>query len=298
MQYFLVKAFSRIACLLPDGLLRRLGVFLGGFLGVFLWPFVPRKRRATAVSNAMQALGLDRRAATAVVRASAVRFGRMFFEVLTLPKLTKENISRYIIFEGRANLEEAYSHGRGVIIASAHSGNWELIGPTLALNGFPVVGVAQKQTNEAMDRLINELRTSSGMKITYKTGVRDMVNLLGQGMAIGLIMDQDAKEQGVFADFLGRPAATPAGPVSLARLKGAPIVPIFITANADGTHTLIIHPPVWLTKTADRDHDYLVTTRKLNAIIGEHIRAHPSEWFWLHNRWKTPPPPAKPAAGQ
>lgn len=294
MQYFLLKTFSRIACMLPDSLLRQ----LGDFIGVLLWPLVPQKRRIMAVNNAMQALGLDRRAATAIVKASAARFGRMFFEVLTLPKLNKENIGRHVIIEGREHMEEAYSHGRGVIIASAHSGNWELIGPTLALNGFPVVGVAQKQTNNAMDRLINELRTLSGMKITYKDGVRDMVSLLGQGMAIGLIMDQDAKEQGVFADFLGRSAATPAGPVSLARLKGAPIVPILITANADGTHTLIIHPAVWLTKTAARDHDYLVTTEKLNMIICEHIRAHPSEWFWLHNRWKTRPPHEKAATRQ
>jgi KDO2-lipid IV(A) lauroyltransferase len=294
MQYYLVKLLSRIACLLPDSLLRS----LGDFVGALLWPFVPRKRRAMAINNAMLVLGLDRQAATAVVRTSAVRFGRMFFEVLALPKLSKKNIDRHVIVEGRANIEEAYSHGRGVIIASAHSGNWELIGPTLALSGFPVVGVAQKQTNEAMDRLINELRTASGMKITYKDGVREMVSLLGQGMAIGLIMDQDAKEQGVFADFLGRQAATPAGPVSLARLKGAPIVPILITANVDGTHTLIIHPPVWLTRTADRDHDYFVTTQKLNAIIGDHIRAHPSEWFWLHNRWKTRPPHEKEAARQ
>lgn len=275
--------------MLPEGLLRR----LGDLIGSLLWPLVPGKRREMAVNNAMLALGLDRRAATEVVRRSAMRFGRMFFEVLTLPKLNKDNIGSHVIIDGRQNMEEAYSHGLGVIIASAHSGNWELIGPTLALNGFPVVGVAQKQTNDAMDRLINELRTSSGMKITYKDGVREMVSLLGQGMAIGLIMDQDAKEQGVFAEFLGRLAATPAGPVSLARLKGAPIVPILITANPDGTHTLIIHPPVWLTRTADRDHDYLVTTQKLNTIIGDHIRAHPSEWFWLHNRWKTRPPHEK-----
>lgn len=286
MQYFFVKMLSRIACKLPTGLKRT----IGDFIGALLWPLVPKKRREMAINNAMNALGLDRRAATGLVRRSAVRFGRMFFEVLSLPALTKENIGRNVIIKGREHLEEAFGHGRGVIIASAHSDNWELIGPALTLNGFPVVGVAQRQTNAAMDRFINELRTASGMRITYKTGVREMVTLLGEGMAIGLIMDQDAKDQGVFADFLGRTASTPAGPVSLARLKGAPIVPILITANADDTHTLLIHPPVWLERTANRDHDYLVTVQKLNAIIGRHIRAHPEEWFWLHNRWKTRPP--------
>lgn len=289
MAYHFVKALSWLVRLLPFGVRNA----LGDFLGVAVWPFVPAKRREMAVANVIASFGLDRAAALAIVRRSAVRFGRMFLEVLCLPGLTADNVGRFVILRGRENLEEALGYGHGAIITTAHTGNWELIGPTLSLYGFPIVGVVQKQTNAAMDRLINEYRSSSGMHITYKSGVREMVSLLGQGKAIGLIMDQDAKEQGIFTDFLGRPASTPQGPVVLARMKDAPIVPLFITANADGTHTLSIHPPVWVEKTADRDNDYYVTTCRLNAILETHIRAHPHEWFWLHNRWKTRPPEEK-----
>ncbi len=289
MTYYLVKLFGLLIGLLPAGVRNR----LGDAIGEALWPFVPRKRREMAVANVMASLGLDRTASMALVRQSAVRFGRMFMEVLTIPKLNRDNIARHVVLQGRENLDKAFSFGKGVIIAAAHSGNWELIGPALAIYGYPVVGVAQKQTNADMDRLINEIRTSTGLHITYKTGVREMLAFLSENKAVGLIMDQDAKEQGVFADFFGRPAATPQGPAALSRMKGAAIVPIFMTGNADGSHTIIIHPPLLAEKTDDRDRDFFVITRKLNAILEEHVRTHPAEWFWLHNRWKTRPPAEK-----
>ncbi len=289
MTYYLVKMFGWLVGLLPAGARNR----LGDLIGEAMWPFVPRKRREMAVANVIASLGLDRAAALDLVRKSAIRFGRMFMEVLTIPRLTKDNIDSFVTLQGRENLDKAFAYGKGVIIAAAHSGNWELIGPTLAIYGYPVVGVAQRQTNAAMDRLINEIRTSTGLHITYKTGVREMLAFLSEGKAVGLIMDQDAKEQGVFADFFGRPAATPQGPAALGRMKGAAIVPTFMTANADGSHTIILHPPLLAEKTADRDRDFLVTTQRLNAILEDHVRAHPDEWFWLHNRWKTRPPAEK-----
>jgi KDO2-lipid IV(A) lauroyltransferase len=289
MQYYFVKLIGWLLCLLPAGVRNK----IGDMLGDALWPLVPRRRRDMAVANVVASLGLDTAGALAVVKRSSVRFGRMFMELLAVPKLTRDNIANFITLRGREYFDQAFAHGKGVIIAAAHSGNWELIGPALALYGYPIVGVAQRQTNAAMDKLINEIRTSTGMHITYKSGVREMIAFLSAGKAIGLIMDQDAGEQGVFAAFFGRIASTPQGPAALSRLKGSLIVPTFITANGDGTHTIIFHPPLAAEKTDNRDRDTLVTTQKLNTILEEHIRAHPNEWFWLHNRWKTKQPAEK-----
>jgi Lauroyl/myristoyl acyltransferase len=272
--------------MLPERLRR----MIGDVIGAICWPFVPRRRVAMAVNNVILCLGIDREAAYKLVKQSSTRFGRMLMEVFNFPNLTGENIHRLVTIVGREYLEEALGYGKGVIVAAAHSGNWELQGAALALYGFPMVGVAQKQTNAAMDKFINEYRTKTGMHITYKTGVREMIKLLGEGKIIGLIMDQDARSKGVFVDFFGRVASTPSGAAALARIKDAPIVPMFITENTDGTHTILVHPLIWVTKTADRDQDIKVTTQELNHRIEQHIRAYPHEWFWLHNRWKTRPP--------
>jgi len=286
MQYYFVKWLSQVACWLPEGIRNR----IGDLIGTVCWPFVPSKRRNMAINNVIASLGMSRPEAESLVKQSSVRFGRMFMEVLCFPKLNRENIRKHVEMSGMQHMTEALAHGRGAVLATAHSGNWEMLGAALALYGFPIVGVAQKQTNAAMDKFINEYRTLSGMQITYKSGVREMISLLGEGKIIGLIMDQDAKERGVFVSFFGRTASTPSGAAALARMKGAPIVPTFITENTNGTHTAIMHPPVWVNKTADRDHDIQITTQQLTSIIEQHVRAHPEEWFWLHNRWKTGAP--------
>jgi KDO2-lipid IV(A) lauroyltransferase len=242
-----------------------------------------------ATENIMCSLQLEPKAAGHIAKQSAARFGRMFMEVLSFPLLNKQNIQEAVTFSGLEHLIAALSKGRGVVLATSHSGNWELLGNALALQDMPIVGVAQKQTNAAMDKFINEYRTMFGMQVAYKSGVRDMVRLLGQGKIIGLLMDQDAGYDGVFVDFFGRPAATPTGPAALARLMDAPIVPCFITETSPGRHQVIVHPMLEVEKTPRRDDDVFNTTKALTKIVEEHVRKFPQEWFWLHNRWKHQP---------
>lgn len=286
MVYSLVKGFSFIVSRLPSPL-RRL---LGDLLGETCWPLVPGKRKRMAIDNIMQGFAISESQAKVIAKRSTTRFGRMFMEVLAFPRIDKNNIAEHVHMEGTEHLTEALCQGRGVVLATAHSGNWELLGAALAMNGFPLAVVVQKQTNAAMDRFINEYRTLVGMHVTYKSSVLEMARLLGQGKIIGILMDQDSHSGGVFVDFFGRPASTPQGSAVLARMKDSPIVPAFITENSDGTHTAIIHPYIMPEKTKDKAQDVLVTTAKLTKIIEQHVRQHPSEWFWLHNRWKTKPP--------
>lgn len=286
MLYTSVKIVSRIVSALPKPLWHG----AGRTIGEMCWPLVPAKRKRMAIDNIMCALAVGPEEATAIAKKSVTRFGPMFMEVLRMPKLDKSNISRYVKLEGAEHLTNALAQGRGAVLATAHSGNWELLGAALAMHGFPLVAVAQKQTNAAMDRFINEYRTMAGMHVTYKSGVLEMVRMLGEGWVIGLLMDQDQHESGVFVNFFGRPASTPPGAAVLARMKNAPIVPAFITRNADGTHTAVIYPAVTVEKTKDKHRDVFRTTAQLTAIVEKHVRCHPEEWFWLHNRWKTAAP--------
>ncbi|MCX7780152.1 MAG: lysophospholipid acyltransferase family protein [Negativicutes bacterium] len=286
MQYKLVKTLSYIACRAPNAF----NNLFAAFLGRLSWAVAPGWRKKMAVNNIVEGLRLDQMQATAIAKASVIRFGRMFIEVLRVPLLTKENIREVVAVEGSEHLAAALSQGRGVILATAHTGNWELLGAALALYGFPLVAVVKKQRNGAMDRFINEYRRLAGMHVTYNTGVREMIRLLNEGRIIGLLMDQDAHANGVFVNFLGRPASTPAGAAALARLNNAPIVSAFIKENGDGTHTAILHPPFFIDKTADRERDIRQTTQYLVTVLEKHIRSYPQEWFWLHNRWKTRPP--------
>ncbi|MBP2643571.1 MAG: lipid biosynthesis acyltransferase [Firmicutes bacterium] len=285
LVYYIMKLISRFFCMLP--LKARHGI--GKLIGSLCWLLVPEKRKKMAVENSMRSLNLDKRMASAIVKCSTTRFGPMLVEVLRFPLLSKNSINQLVTIEGREYLSAALAFGKGVVIATAHSGNWELLGPTLAFNGFPVVGVAQKQTNAAMNRFINEYRALSGMQLVYKAEVREMMRLLGTGKIIGLLMDQDAGKEGTFVDFFGVPASTATGAAALARIKNVPIVPAFITERENGGHVVRLHKPIFVEKTAERDADVFAITQQLTTIIEKHIRQFPHEWFWLHNRWKHTP---------
>lgn len=282
-MYFAIKTLSRIICLLPVWLQKLLGCVIGRVA----WLAVKPWRRQMAIDNVMKSdLARTEEEAMEVVKASVYRFGPMMVEVLGFPALNKAKIDRLVAISGGEHLETALSHGKGAILATAHSGNWELLGAALAYQGFPLVAVVKKQKNAGADQFINEYRTQAGMHVTYRTSIKEMVRLLGEGKIIGLLMDQDASADGIIVDFFGRPASTVQGPAALARMKGAPIVPAFIATRPDGTHQAIIYPPLWVDKTEDREYDIRTTTNQLNRIIEDHIRQYPEEWFWLHNRWK------------
>ncbi|MBP2639135.1 MAG: lipid biosynthesis acyltransferase [Firmicutes bacterium] len=286
MLYAFLRVLSKIASRLP--LAGRCK--LGDLLGTLIWPFVPRRRKQMAQANISLSLGVDRLQADKIAKDSAVRFGRLFLEMLCLPGLTLETLPKLVSrIEGMDNLRQAQAAGRGAIVVTAHSGNWELIGPALSLHGFPMVGVAQKQHSNS-DRFINECRTSTGMQIIYKTDVRSILRMLISGNIVGLLIDQDAHQDGAFVEFFGRPASTPKGAAVMARMQDVPIVPLFIHGEADGRHVLAIQEPIRMEKTADREKDVWEMTQRLTRIVENHIRQYPQQWFWLHNRWKTSPP--------
>ncbi len=282
MLYWLAKTISMMVRLMPEGL--RLSV--GKMLGLMMLKLIPAWRRKMAMDNIARSLNTDEAMTKKIYEKSTRRFGNMLVEVFDLPWLTREKLDARVSFRGEEHLRQALEAGQGCILATSHSGNWELLGAALALHGFPLVAVVQKQKNAEMDRFINEYRSRAGMHVTYKTGVRDMVRLLGEGRIIGLLMDQDTHSEDNYVDFFARRVPAPQGAAALARMKRVPIVPAFITETATGEHLVIIEPAVNPEWSDDRDGDISRVTQELTTIIEEHIKKYPQDWFWLHNRWK------------
>lgn len=277
----MIKFFIAIINVQPKWLKRA----LGALIGAFTWQLVPKRRKLTARENIMKTLSLSEKEADAVAKKSWTRFGPMLIEVMNFPNI-KKHFDDYVVIEGRENLDKAMAYGKGVVLATAHTGNWELLGATMGVLNYPIIAVAQKQASGSMNRLINEYRAMMGMHVTEKTSVLEMIKYLGRGSIIGLLMDQDARDDGVILDFLGQKAACFQGPAYMARLKGAPIVPAFITKIGEGRHKVIFHAPFFVEKTTDKKEDIKRTMIKVVSFVENHIRSHPEEWFWMHDRWK------------
>ena len=287
MSYYIAKLISKIICLLPWALCKKLALCLSKIA----WLFVPARRKNLSRQNIMRCLQIDEERAEIISRESALQFGSILFEVLRFPVL-KDTMKTHVKVEGLHYLTDYINSpergGKGAIITTCHSDNWELMGGAFAQYGISLVGVAKKQKSSAMDKFINEYRTLIGMHITYKSGVREMFDMLGKGWFIGLIMDQDTdRHDGVIVKFFNQATNYAAGAASMSRFKDVPIFPAFMHRHDDGTHTLIVQPAIYVNKTKNKREDVRKTTQQLATLIEQHIVKYPEQWFWLHDRWKS-----------
>ena len=284
LSYWAVKLLSHFVCLLPH----RAAMMIGAGLARLLWPFIPARRKQLARTQIERCLRVSPAEAARIERESTLRFGPMLMEVLRFPVL-RRHIEDYVTITGALDtMRVALAQGKGAIIATSHSGNWELMGGALALAGLPIVGVAKRQSAAGMDRFINEYRALVGVHVTYRSSVREMFRMIDQGWIIGLLSDQDpSRRDGVIVDFFGQETNAFTGAAAIARRCEVPIFPAFMHRRADGHHELTIEEPLYVEKTDDRAADVLRVTQDISAHIEAWIRRYPSEWFWLHDRWKS-----------
>ena len=284
LSYWAVKLLSHFVCLLPH----RAAMMIGAGLARLLWPFIPARRKRLAQTQIERCLRVSPAEAARIARESTLRFGPMLMEVLRFPVL-RRHIEDYVTITGALDtMRASLVQGKGAIIATSHSGNWELMGGALALAGLPIVGVAKRQSAAGMDRFINEYRALVGVHVTYRSSVREMFRMIDQGWIIGLLSDQDPlRRDGVVVDFFGQETNAFTGAAAIARRCEVPIFPVFMHRRADGHHELTIEEPLYVEKTDDRAADVLRVTQEISAHIEAWIRRYPSEWFWLHDRWKS-----------
>jgi len=284
-QYYLVKGISRVICLLPYRAVLCLGRGAG-----YLYYRVSARQRNRAIDQAMQGLGLTFEEADRVIHRLFTNLGLTFLEMLYTPVLNAEKIRRYVTVEGLENLRQAVELGRGVMLVTVHMGNWEWMGAALAYAGFPMTTIAQPQPNPHLNRILNEYRAMAGLEV-FSRGTNDMfkvVRALKNGKVLGFLADQDAGRDGIFVDFFGRKASTSSTPAHLANKYQVGIVPVFTFRCPDGGHRVVIEPSVDFERNGDVGQDLHRVTVRTTKIIEDMITAHPDEWLWFQNRWKTP----------
>ncbi len=290
MQYWLFKALSRFLCLLPYQFVLSIGRGLGK-----LYYHIAVKQRKRAMAQIMRSLHTSGNEADYLARRMFNNIGKNFVEILRTPKLTKENYQDYIIINDLHHFTDALAKGHGVVLLTAHIGNWEWLGAALTYAGLPLSSVIKRQPNDQHTRLLNEYREMVGMEI-FSRGTTELVGAakaLKKGRVLAFLADQDAGPGGAFIDFLGKPASTPLGPAVFAKRFKSPIVPVFMLRTKEGKHVAQVYEPFYYQDTGNEEQDLYALTEKMTKLIEEVIRQHPSQWMWFQKRWNTPVAEAK-----
>ncbi len=270
---------------------RASGLALGRALGRGVYHAGMRRRVSLEnLSRALPALAPGER--QAIARRAYEHVGMVIIELMQLPHMSVEARRARVEFEGREHLDAALARGRGAIVASAHYGNWEFIGAGGVSHGLPVTFVVQRMNNARVDFLLNRTRESLGIRVLERgMALRRMRGEIAANRLVAIMCDQDARRRGVFVPFFGVPASTHKGAAQLALRLGTPFIPVFGRRLADGRHRLLVHEAIAPPDTSDERAAVHEMMRRYNAVLEDTIRADPTQYLWMHRRWKTAPSP-------
>ncbi len=263
----------------------RWALYLGTAIGWIVWA-LSKRRVDRAEARCVRALGVGVSLAREVVKSSYLNLGKSLAEFLRFPVMGAE-VEKFVEIHGEENLKNAFDEGHGVILLTAHLGNWEMAAAVLGRKGYPMNAIGAEQRDSRITELIQLLRASSLVKTIGKGfDLKAALTCLKSGEILGVLLDQDFGSRGIVAPFLGIDASTPYGPLKMADKLKSRIVPLFIIRRPDGiNHDLYLLPPLKPPSGESFGDDLEGSVRLCNDIISEWISRYPGQWMWLYPRW-------------
>ncbi|MBD3245380.1 MAG: hypothetical protein GF333_00010 [Candidatus Omnitrophica bacterium] len=286
--FFVLVFFTRLGARMPLSWSYRIGSVTGQLAFRLL-----KRHRRTAISGLTTAFPeWDEARIRRTAKASFVHMAQSSWEMLYY--LDDQQALDRIHVEGLEHLDAAQARGRGVIIVSAHLGNFPLMSLRLSRLGYPIYVVARPMRDEQTGVYMQKLRDASGVRtiLSYprRACVTGILQALRNQSVVWMQMDQNFGTGGVWVRFFGKLAATPAGPVTMALRTKAAVVPGYLFRDpVRNTHTLRLLPAEELQETEDRDKTVLVNVMRFTSMIESWIRLFPEQWGWVHRRWKARP---------
>jgi KDO2-lipid IV(A) lauroyltransferase len=187
---------------------------------------------------------------------------------------------------GWEEVEAVRREGRPLVLFTGHCGNWELLGATVNCRGLEMAVVARPLDEPKQQRMLAGLRQRYGTPTIARGSdgaARQLLTTLRRGGALGMLIDQDTKVDGVWVPFFGHPAFTPVGAAKIALKQRAAVIPVFIERTTRGRHLITFQPPLAL------PDDPQAATALMTAKIEEQVRRRPEQWVWMHRRWRRQP---------
>ncbi len=261
-------------------------LWLGRAIGRAIF-FFNRKRRVIGYANLKAAFGGEKSPAQLIqiLKGVYVNIAQTFVEVLNLTKVSRKFVDRYVKVVNMERIKNAAKSGRGVILLTAHFGDWELSSLVGAIEGFPMTVLAREQKMKRLNELLNRLRESKGCKVVRKgISVKGILKALKNKEIVGILADQDAGKKGVFVDYFGRPTSVAPGAFEFASHTGAIILPNFIARLKGPYHSLFLDEYIEVSQS-----DVKASVQKYMNVLESYVRRYPDQWLWLHKRWKSTP---------
>lgn len=188
-------------------------------------------------------------------------------------------------------LDRAMKAGEGVLVATAHLGNWELLAARLSHRGYGGAVIGRNNPRDSSSAWLPRMRRAHGVEtLAQDAPPRQALEVLRRGEVLGVLCDLEVRRlDGEFVPFFNRPALTIAAPAALARAARLPVTPVRCVAREGGGYRLSVEEPLRLDPSMGRVEARRDLLTRLNACFEAWIREDPAQWAWHQHRWRTRP---------
>ena len=261
---------------------------LGGAFGLLAWAVLPGyrqlvRRNLEIAFGATMSTGEIRR----LVRLHFYTLGANLLSVPRLARMPEAAVQERVDLIGLPGLRAALDRKEGVVMAINHIGNWELYAQLIGrVRDVPVGAIFQSQRNKYLNRLIDRDRRRLGLEtFDRRKGYLGAVDLVQRGGILAILVDQHAGDGALWTPLFGRLASTSTLAGIIAQSTGAPLVSVAIHTVGTARWRCVIEPP-----SESRGKSVEEITSERNRTLEREISVSPKDWFWVHDRWKTPGP--------
>jgi KDO2-lipid IV(A) lauroyltransferase len=254
--------------------------------------------RRAHVAQAMRVAGIHD--APQAARAMFRSLGTSALEFLCMAARGPD-ANRHVRLDGPSQLrwEQARGQGRGVIVAASHTGNWDLAACAVARD-VELLVITKRLRVASLDVFWQSTRAAQGLRLVEARGALKLArSVLARGGVVAMMIDQvpSSPRHAIEAEFLGRTALVDRAPAALAASCGCPLVVAASRRDQDGEHVLMVLDVIDVTSRPTRAW-VASATRAATRALERFVRDYPSQWLWLHRRWKRlDPMPAKATLG-
>ncbi|SDL92630.1 KDO2-lipid IV(A) lauroyltransferase [Modicisalibacter muralis] len=275
-------ALMRLGAWLPWSL----KLWLGKGIGLLAWRFAKRRRHITETNLRLAFPELNEPRHAALVKRTFIANGLGILETATGWCRDPEHLRHRVTFKGEEHMHRALAQGKGALIVGIHFSTLDLGGALHSLF-FPADVVYRPHDNALFERFMTRARSRIFGQAIDRRDLRGLVRRIKAGRAVWYSPDQDfGRDASVFAPFFGIEASTVKLTAKIARMTGAPVMPLIFHRNPDDrSYTLEYLPALEGFPTNDEVAD----ATRVNAVIEAAIRRHPEQYLWLHRRFKTRP---------
>jgi lauroyl/myristoyl acyltransferase len=236
---------------------------------------VPSRRRRVEANHRRLAPEIDAREARRRGRRSYREYGRTIVDFLWAIGLDGVTVARTSRVAGLHHVRALQAEGRGAILALSHFGSWDMAANVALGLGIPLTTVMAPFGPRAITDLVVWARRSNELEVfTADSAARGLIRAVRRGRFVCLLCDIPGAGPTVTVRYCGGPVAFTAAPAWLARVTGAPLIPVDCRRDGRG-YAIEVHPPI----TAERTEDDAAVMQRVASALEPTVRRNPGQWY-------------------